>query len=130
MERLNISPDKTEEVIISNYAKFVKELQEFLRINPKELPEAYREKYAFVLEELEDYIWVEYDKKLSVHLYYKQELAMWIGRNKNNLQPLFERMLSFWGDPELDCYHSMIEIIEKGREIEAIKKFNYCFVFN
>jgi len=129
MELINISPGRTEEIIESNYAKFVLELQEFLKVNPKELPETYREKYAFVLEELELYIWLEYNIKIPVYLYYKQELAMWIGRNKNNLQSLFERILSFWGDPDLDCYRAMVEIIEKGREIQAIKKLNYKLRF-
>jgi hypothetical protein len=130
METLSIPVRHLDETITNNYNLFVKEIQEFLRVNPSYLNGDYRNKYKFVLDELVDYIWVDYNKIISCHLYYKQELAIWIGRNKNNLRLLIERLLSYWGDPELDCYTYMQEIIKKGREIEAIKKLHYKIRFN
>ena len=129
MNSLNSSPERTEEVIKNNYTKFVSELTEFLRVNPKELPEVYKDKYECILEELRFSIKINYDKEIKVTIYYKQELAMWVGKNKDKLQSLFEDLLSLWDDPDLYCYNSMIEIIKKGREIEATKKLNYKLKF-
>jgi hypothetical protein len=120
-----------------NYEQDILTIKEFLKVKPKKLPERYRDQYDLILEEINNIIWLRYDKEINLDRSNKGVLNLFLHQHRDELEGLLDCINDclinyepmFMQFIEKNIYQTMVECIDKVREVEATDRFNYALQF-